>query len=93
MVIEDNIVVLNKNQTGTPSSTLKSGIEVERGNSTNVKFFWDESDDKWKADIGGTIKTVAFTDTAPASHTHTLTAITDSGTAAGLDVAASWKCV
>ena len=89
LVIEDNIVVLNKNQTGTPPNTLKSGFEVERGNSTNVKFFWDESDDKWKADIGGTIKTVAFTDTEPASHTHTLSEITDSGTSAGLDVAAT----
>lgn len=89
LVIEDNIVLLNKNQTGTPAGTLKSGFEVERGTATNVKFFWDESDDKWKADIGGTIKTVAFTDTAPASHTHALSAITDSGTAAGLDVAAT----
>ena len=28
LVIEDNIILLNKNQTGTPATTLKSGIEV-----------------------------------------------------------------
>ena len=31
LLIEDNIITLNKNQTGTPSTTLRSGIEVERG--------------------------------------------------------------
>ena len=89
LVIEDNIVVLNKNQTGTPANSLKSGIEVERGSASNAKFYWDESSDKWIADIGGTLKTVSFTDTPPASHTHTLSEITDSGTAAALNVPAS----
>ena len=28
--VEDNIITLNKNQTGTPATTLRSGIEVER---------------------------------------------------------------
>ena len=60
LLIEDNIVVLNKNQTGTPESTLKSGFEIERGDSTNSKLFWDENDDTWKLDIAGTVKTIAF---------------------------------
>ena len=60
LLIEDNIVVLNKNQTGAPESALKSGFEVERGTATNSKLFWDENDDKWKLDIAGTIKTIAF---------------------------------
>ena len=60
LLIEDNIVVLNKNQTGTPESTLKSGFEVERGTATNSKLFWDENDDTWKLDIAGTVKTIAF---------------------------------
>lgn len=62
LLIEDNIVVLNKNQTGTPASTLKSGIEVERGDTANTKIYFDEASDKWKVDIAGTIKTIAFTE-------------------------------
>lgn len=75
LLIEDNVVVLNKNQTGAPSTSLQSGFEVERGTATNVKFFWDESDDKWKATINGVTKIVSFSD--------------DFGTAAPLDVPAN----
>jgi hypothetical protein len=62
LLIEDNIVVLNKNQTGTPATTLKSGIEVERGDTANTKIYFDEASDKWKVDVAGTIKTIAFTE-------------------------------
>lgn len=60
LVIEDNMVVLNKNQTGTPATTLDSGIEVERGTATNASVYWDEATDKWKCNLGGTTKTIAF---------------------------------
>ena len=59
--IEDNQILLNKNQTGTPPATLKSGIVVERGNSANAGLFWDEANDKWKVDIGGQHKTLVVT--------------------------------
>ena len=62
LTIEDNIVVLNKNQTGTPPTTLKSGIEVERGDTANTKIYFDEASDKWKVDVAGTVKTIAFTE-------------------------------
>ena len=52
--IEDNIITLNKNQTGTPAITLRSGIEVERGDSTNVKFQFNELIDKWQFTEDGT---------------------------------------
>ena len=52
--IEDNIITLNKNQTGTPAVTLRSGIEVERGDSTNVKFQFNELIDKWQFTEDGT---------------------------------------
>ena len=48
LVIEDNIILLNKNQTGTPASTLKSGIEVERGDSSNVQLRFKEDGDRWE---------------------------------------------
>ena len=45
LTVEDNIIVLNSNVTGTPS--LNAGIEIERGSSSNVSFLWDESADAW----------------------------------------------
>ena len=44
----DNIIVLNSDVTGTPSEN--SGIEVERGDSTNKQFLWNETTDRWTAD-------------------------------------------
>lgn len=43
--LADNIIVLNSNETGTP--TQNAGIEVERGTDTNVSFLWDETNDTW----------------------------------------------
>jgi hypothetical protein len=43
--IGDNIIILNKNETGAPS--LNAGIEIERGTSPNVSFLWIESGDYW----------------------------------------------
>jgi hypothetical protein len=45
VTIEDNVVVLNSNVTGSPSAN--AGIEVERGTSTNTSIIWNETDDKW----------------------------------------------
>ena len=46
LTVDDNIIILNNNESGTPSED--SGIEVERGTSTNVKLQWDESADVWQ---------------------------------------------
>lgn len=45
VAIEDNIIVLNGNVTGTPSAN--AGIEVNRGDSANTSIIWNESDDQW----------------------------------------------
>jgi hypothetical protein len=45
VLVEDNIITLNSNETGSP--TEDSGIEVERGTSTNVSLIWDESASRW----------------------------------------------
>ena len=45
LTIDDNIIVLNNNESGTPSQN--AGIEVERGTSTNKTFIWDEGNDNW----------------------------------------------
>jgi hypothetical protein len=43
--IGDNIIVLNSDETGTPSQN--AGFEVERGTSANVQFIWNETNDAW----------------------------------------------
>ena len=48
----DNIIVLNKDATGTPSAN--AGIEVERGDSANVSLIWNETTDVWQVTVDGT---------------------------------------
>lgn len=52
LAIEDNIIVLNSNVTGTPAAN--AGLEVERGTSDNVQIRWNESTDKWQLTNDGT---------------------------------------
>lgn len=56
LTIDDNIIVLNNNVTGTP--TEDGGIEIERGTSTNAVLIWDEDTDTWMAGISGSEKAV-----------------------------------
>ena len=46
LTVDDNLIVLNNNESGTPSAD--AGLEVERGTATNVKLQWDESADVWQ---------------------------------------------
>lgn len=55
--IEDNMILLNSNQTGTPSNSLVAGIEVERGDSSNVVIRFNEGTDKWEFTNDGTTYT------------------------------------
>lgn len=49
---DDNIIVLNKDVGGTPSEN--AGIEIRRGNQTNAKLLWNETNDYWEIASGGT---------------------------------------
>jgi len=44
--VEDNIIVLNSNFSGA-DNIVDAGLEVERGDETNVTFLWDESEGEW----------------------------------------------
>jgi len=59
LTVDDNMIVLNNNESGTPSED--SGIEVERGTSTNVKLLWSESSDAWQFYDGSSTRTIART--------------------------------
>jgi hypothetical protein len=52
VTIEDNVVVLNSNVTGSPAAN--AGIEVERGTSANTSIIWNETNDKWTLTNDGT---------------------------------------
>ena len=52
LTVDDNLIVLNNNEAGTPSEN--AGIEVERGTSTNVRIQWKEADDVWQFTNNGT---------------------------------------
>jgi len=70
LTVDDNIIVLNNNATGTPSEN--AGIEVERGSSTNVTLRWNESTDKWQITSDGS----AYGDIATEAYAESLTPAT-----------------
>jgi len=63
LLVKDSLIILAKDQTGTPS--LDSGFVVERGDSTNVGLIWDESAQEFSfittAETGGTNGNVSIT--------------------------------
>lgn len=50
--LADNIIILNSNAIGAASEN--AGIEVERGNDTNVALRWNETSDNWELTNNGT---------------------------------------
>jgi hypothetical protein len=51
--LSDNIITLNANFTGA-TATENAGIEVERGDETNVVLQWNETNNYWEIASGGT---------------------------------------
>lgn len=52
--ITDNVIILNKGETGAGVSSTFSGFEVDRGTESNVSFLWDDVNDRWQ--VGGKLK-------------------------------------
>jgi len=73
LAVADNTVVLNSGTTGTPSED--SGIEVERGDLTNVKLQWDESANKWQFTNDGS----TYQDILTLAQTRAGISVTDAG--------------
>jgi microcystin-dependent protein len=56
--VDDNIITLNTNfTTGTP--TLDMGIEMKRGDDPSAKFIWEESSQKFKLGLDGSLEEIA----------------------------------
>jgi hypothetical protein len=62
VTIEDNLILLNKNQTGTPATFQLSGFEVERGDLSNVQFVFSEEDGVFKAGFSNVLQAIATRD-------------------------------
>lgn len=45
--VGDNIITLNADLPGATAPTENAGIEINRGNTANVQFIWDETNDRW----------------------------------------------
>jgi len=45
ITLDDNIILLNSNATG--SASVDAGIEIERGDDTNKQLIWDETNNRW----------------------------------------------
>lgn len=67
MTVNDNVITLNNNQTGTPPSILKSGVEVNRGSLSNYYFLFEESSQLFKVGQSNTLQAVCTRDDAMAS--------------------------
>jgi hypothetical protein len=78
LAVEDNIIVLNSNVTGSPA--LNAGLEVERGTSDNVQIRWDESTDKWQFTNDGTTYVNIASNADIANVATSFTVAGDSGT-------------
>ena len=50
--IGDNILLLNRDETGVPSAN--AGFDIERGTSSNVSLLWNETTDRWTFTNNGT---------------------------------------
>ncbi|MDA9225120.1 hypothetical protein N9O93_00345 [bacterium] len=59
LTVDDNVIILNNNEAGTPSED--AGIEVERGTSTNTYIHWAEGSDTWVFNDGTSTYTMART--------------------------------
>lgn len=74
VAIGDSIMLLNNDETGTPSEN--AGLEVERGTSTNVSILWNEATDYWQINDGSTTSKLLTAGNFAAS----FTGILDGGT-------------
>ena len=75
LAVEDNIVILNSNVTGEP--TTNAGITVERGSSDDAHIRWNETTDKWQIGTGSTYADIATTADVNAVSINTLDEIGD----------------
>ena len=53
LTITDNLITVNKGETGNGVTLGEAGVEVDRGLEPNVKLRWNEATDYWQISNGG----------------------------------------
>lgn len=66
--IQDNLIQINSNQTGTPATSLIGGIEVNRGDSQAYRFVFEEMTDTFKIGEQGSEQAVATREATPTAN-------------------------
>lgn len=82
--VKDNIIDINKGETGTGVTAGKAGIRVLRGDAPNYNILFDETDDMFKVGMDGQLETIAtrpyvtqeLEKKANTSHTHLASQVT-----------------
>ena len=67
VLIEDNLLVINKNEVGAGVTAVEAGIEVERGSVPNYFFLFNETSDTFRVGMSGTTQAVATREDSPVS--------------------------
>lgn len=72
---KDNIIEINKGQTGSGVSAGKAGLSVDRGDEPVYQMVFDETDDMFKVGMVGQLQTIASQNyvqayASQATHTH-----------------------
>ena len=62
LAVKDNLIEINKGETGDGVTAGTAGFRIDRGEETDYIVQFDESDDKLKAGFQGSLKTIATTD-------------------------------
>lgn len=86
VTVADNLLVLNNGEVGTGVTAGTSGIEVDRGISTNYQFLFNEADDLFRIGEVGSLQAVATREDTPIDLG---TAVWDATT--GMFVTISWE--
>lgn len=60
VTVKDNIVVYNNGEIGSGVTNRYAGIQIDRGDLTDVRFVFDEQDDKWKVGEVGSESALAL---------------------------------
>jgi len=66
--VEDNILLLNRLETGAGVTLNQSGIEIERGSLENYRFVYNEADGTLRAGVISDLKPVAIREDSPVSN-------------------------
>jgi hypothetical protein len=65
LLIEDNIITLNSNVTGSTEPILDAGIETLRGSATTATILWNETLDRWEVGLSGSTSEIITANNFP----------------------------